>query len=124
MASGFKSGAAQGNVDIAKKTPGGMGGPKSGQHGMDSNGIGKGKVAKVEKQHDATSQFAQGGDTPMFGHQNADTQKGTKQGGGTAHDNGPEQSQGTGPKFASGGSQKMFSYEPSLPATSGITSAR
>jgi hypothetical protein len=64
--------------------------------------------------------FAEGGDTPMFGHQNSDTQNS----GTTRHDNGPEQSQGTGDKFASGGSTKMFSYQGSVPARSGITSAR
>lgn len=121
MANGFKKGG-EGNVDSGS-------GSKSGMQSSDSNGIGKGKVAKTEKQHDATEEFAQGGDTPMFGHQNADTQTGAKgtgssTSGGTSHDNGPEQSQGTGAKFASGGSQKMFDYAPSMPAQSGITSAR
>lgn len=64
--------------------------------------------------------FAKGGDTPMFGHQNADTQEA----GVTEHDNGPDQSQGTGDKFAAGGSTKMFGYQGSVPARSGITSAR
>lgn len=66
------------------------------------------------------AKFAEGGDTPMFGHQNADTQKE----GVTEHDNGPEQSQGTGDKFAKGGGTKMFGYSPSVPARDGITSAR
>ena len=61
--------------------------------------------------------FAKGGNTPMFGEQNADEQKP----GGTAHDNGGG---GEGDKFAAGGSTKMFGYQGSVPARSGITSAR
>jgi hypothetical protein len=67
---------------------------------------------------DAT--FAVGGNTPMFGHQNADDQGA----GGTAHDTGSDQSTGTGDKFASGGSTKMYGYSPSVPARAGITGAR
>jgi len=51
--------------------------------------------------------FAKGGNTPMFGHQNSDTQ----QPGGTSHHNGPEQSQGTGDKFAKGGNTSMFGHQ-------------
>jgi hypothetical protein len=66
------------------------------------------------------AKFAEGGDTPMFGHQNADKQHP----GVTEHDTGSDQSTGTGDKFAKGGSGKMFAYSPSVPARDGITSAR
>lgn len=129
MANGFKKGVSgmAANVDKGPKTSAGVGGPKSGANESGSKGLGAGKVSKgmgsgVEGAR--SFQFAHGGDTPMFGHQNSDTQKGSKQGGGTAHDNGPEQSQGTGQKFAEGGTQNMFGFAPSQPATAGITSAR
>ena len=64
--------------------------------------------------------FAEGGDTPMFGEQNADEQKPD----GTAHDTGNDQNDGVGDKFAAGGSTKMFGYAGSVPARAGITSAR
>ncbi len=92
-------------------------GSKSGMQDSKSEGLGKGKVAKVEKQHDATSDFAQGGDTPMFGEQAAGSQKPAT----TAHD---VKGGAPGAEFAKGGSSKMFDYHPSAPATAGITSAR
>ena len=61
--------------------------------------------------------FAKGGNTPMFGEQNADEQKPAT----TAHDTGAG---GVGDKFTMGGSTKMFGYNPSVPATAGITGAR
>jgi hypothetical protein len=109
MANGFKKGG-EGNVDSGS-------GSKSGLQSSDSNGIGKGKVAKTEKQHDATSEFAQGGDTHMFGEQAAGEQKPAT----TAHD---VKGGAPGAEFAKGGSTKMFGYEGSKPAQSGITSAR
>lgn len=75
-------------------------------------------VVKKEKS-EKDVEFAKGGDTPMFGHQNAGSQKP----GVTEHDNGPAQSQGTDGKFAAGGKGKMFGYTPSKTATAGITSA-
>jgi hypothetical protein len=66
------------------------------------------------------AKFAEGGDTPMFGHQAAEPQKE----GVTEHDTGSDQSTGTGDKFAKGGSTKMFGYQGSVPARDGITSAR
>lgn len=60
--------------------------------------------------------FAEGGDTPMFGKQQA----GKENPGSTASDDQP----GPGAKFAAGGTNKMFGYSPSVPAKSGITSAR
>lgn len=106
MAGGFSEKAA--NVSSGK-------GSKSGMQDSNSQGLGKGKVAKVEKQHDV--KFAEGGDTPMFGAQAAGPQKEAT----TAHD---VSGGAPGPTFAKGGSGKMFDYHPSQPATSGITSAR
>jgi len=77
-------------------------------------------AAKMKKESTRTLKGAQGGNTPMFGHQNSGTQKP----GGTAHNNGPEQSQGTDGTFAAGGKSSMFGYAPSQLATAGITSAR
>ena len=115
MAGGFSEKAA--NVHGGK-------GSKSGMQDSNSNGIGKGKVAKVEKQHDV--EFAKGGDTPMFGEQAAGPQKGadgtgSSTHGGTAHD---VTGGAPGPTFAKGGSGKMFGYAPSEVAKAGITSAR
>jgi hypothetical protein len=76
-------------------------------------------AAAMKKETDRKAKFAEGGSTRMFGHQNADEQKA----GGTAHDNGPEQNQGTGEKFAEGGKTKMHAYNPAVPAKAGITSA-
>jgi len=126
MADGFKPGGSAPNVKSYKTKAGGS---KTGMYDENSEGIGKGKVAKVEKQHDATSEFAEGGTTKMFGHQAAEPQHGAKgtgssTTGGTAHDTGADQSQGTGAKFAEGGKGKMFGYVPSIPAAAGITSAR
>lgn len=118
MANGFKKGVSgmAANVDGAGKTPAKVGGPKSGQ--KDTGSAGGEKEAKkfTEKKAD----FAEGGDTHMFGHQNADEQKP----GGTAHNNGSAQSQGTGPQFAAGGTNKMFGFSGALPVQAGITSAR
>lgn len=62
--------------------------------------------------------FAEGGHSNhMFGEQNADEQKPAT----TAHETG---SGGEGDKFACGGSDHMFGYQGSVPARSGITSAR
>jgi hypothetical protein len=118
MANGFKKGVSgmAANVDTGPKTPAKVGGPKSGAKDMGSAGDERSTKKFTEKKAD----FAEGGDTPMFGHQNADPQKP----GGTAHNNGAPQSQGTGAQFASGGSTKMFGYTGSLPAQAGITSAR
>lgn len=74
-------------------------------HGSDS-------VSRNETSHNV--EFAQGGDTAMFGQQHVGEQKP----GGTAHDVG-----GDG-KFAVGGSNKMFGFAGSESAQAGITSAR
>lgn len=91
---------------------------KGGGAGTLPGGAGGKNKKFVEK--DARSTFAEGGNTPMFGHQNADEQAP----GGTAHDNGSPQSQGSGDKWACGGKTKMFGFAGAMPAREGITSAR
>lgn len=67
-----------------------------------------------EAQHDVT--FAEGGDTPMFGEQQANEKK--------PGITGKVDARGPGAKYAEGGSNKMFGYSPAVPAKAGITSAR
>lgn len=106
MANGFKKGVSgmAANIDSGA-------GSKSGKGDSMKVGVSKEKSEKDVK-------FADGGDTHMFGPQNASEQKP----GGTAHNT--EQSGPTGGQFAKGGSTKMFGFTGSLPATAGITSAR
>jgi len=75
----------------------------------------KASADKIEKSND-NAKFAEGGDTPMFGEQQAETQ--------TPAQTSSESDTGPGAKFAKGGSGKMFGYSPSVPAKAGITSAR
>ena len=82
---------------------------------------GKGSAGSAtEKSHNV--EFAKGGNTPMFSEQAAESE--TKNGMAghtadpTASDNAP------GDKFASGGSDKMFGFNPAVTAKAGITSAR
>ena len=69
---------------------------------------------KKEGQHDV--EFAEGGDTKMFGEQEA----GPDDPGST----GKKDDSGPGAKYAEGGKSKMFGYSPSLPARAGITGPR
>lgn len=71
-------------------------------------------TTKKESQHDV--EFAEGGNTPMFGEQAA----GPDRPGNT----GKDPTAAPGPKFAAGGSSRMFGFSPSLPAKAGITGAR
>lgn len=93
-------------------------GSKPGDHDTGSvqkHSAGDAGAEATEKSHDV--KFAEGGDTHMFGEQAAGEQKP----GGTAHN----VSGGVpGAVFAKGGSNKMFGFEGSKPATAGITSAR
>ena len=73
---------------------------------------GSGKVDRHETTKN--TEFAEGGDTPMFGEQAAGEQKPAT----TAHD---VSGGSPGAKFASGGSGKMFGFRPSTPASSGQT---
>jgi hypothetical protein len=69
----------------------------------------------TERSHDV--EFAKGGHSNhMFGEQAAGEQ--------TPAETGKTQDSAPGEKFAKGGSGKMFGYQGSLPARSGITSAR
>jgi len=72
----------------------------------------------TEKSHDV--EFAKGGNTPMFGEQEAGSRKGEDKSPST----GKPDSSGPGEKFAEGGKNKMFGFAGSQPARSGITSAR
>lgn len=94
MANGFKSGA--------KDT------------GSKPDLKGSKKVDRHETTHNAD--FAEGGDTPMFGEQSAGEQKP----GSTAH----TESAAPGADFASGGKGKMFGFRPSTPAQDGVTAPR
>lgn len=75
---------------------------------------GTGKVSRNETTHNV--EFAKGGNTPMFGEQQAEPMKSGQTGdpGGS----------GKGAEFAKGGSGKMFGFSGSVPARDGITSAR
>lgn len=69
----------------------------------------------TEKTHDV--EFAKGGHSNhMFGEQAAGEQ--------TPAETGKTQDSAPGDKFASGGKSKMFGYQGSVAARSGITSAR
>jgi hypothetical protein len=72
-------------------------------------------MAKSKVESAKNVQFAEGGDTHMFGPQKAGKQKPAD----TAHD-----VTDSGGKFATGGGGKMFGYAGSQTAKAGITSAR
>ena len=73
--------------------------------------------SSTEKTHNV--EFAKGGDTKMFGEQEA----GPRTGADKSPSTGKPDSSGPGEKFAEGGSGKMFGFNPAKPAQSGITSA-
>lgn len=72
------------------------------------------RVTRNERSHNV--EFAKGGNTKMFGQQQAEPMK-----SGQTGDPGAT---GKGAEFAKGGSGKMFGFQGSQPARSGITSAR
>lgn len=102
-----------GDVDNVHSGPGSKGKGKSmgGKRGGDAG-------SATEKTHDV--EFAKGGDTPMFGEQEA----GSRTSGDKSPSTGKPDDRGPGDKFAAGGSTKMFGYQGSVPATAGISSAR
>jgi hypothetical protein len=102
MADGEKKGAKGGNVDTGTGSKRGKGDAGS----------------ATEKTHDV--EFAKGGDTPMFGEQEAGSRKASDKSPST----GKPDSSGPGEKFAEGGTTKMFGFQGSVPARSGISSAR
>jgi hypothetical protein len=67
-----------------------------------------------EAQHNV--EFAEGGDTKMFGKQSAGPDK--------PGNTGKDPTAAPGPKYAAGGSGKMFGFSPSVPQQAGRTSAR
>lgn len=73
-----------------------------------------GLKSKENVEHNVT--FAKGGDTPMFGQQAAGPDK--------PGNTGKDTSSAPGPKYAAGGSGKMFGFAGSQPATAGQTGAR
>jgi hypothetical protein len=75
---------------------------------------GAGSVKRGEKT--TNTQFAKGGDTAMFGQQQAEPMK--------AGQTGDPGKTGKGAEFAKGGNGKMFGFSGALPARDGITSAR
>ena len=92
----------------------------------ESKGSRSGAQAGATRKESAHNvEFAKGGKTHMFGTGDhtvtaSQDQAGSQSPGVTEHD--PKD--GSGAKFASGGSTKMHSSSPSVPAQSGITSAR
>jgi hypothetical protein len=74
---------------------------------------GAGKVDRHEKTHNV--EFAKGGNTKMFGEQQANPDKP----GQTSK----EDVNGKGSEFAAGGKGKMFGFKPSASAEAGKTSA-
>lgn len=74
-------------------------------------------ATKVKKEKSEKSvQFAKGGNTRMFGQQQAEKAK--------AGQTGDPGTTGKGAEFAKGGGGKMFGFAASQPARAGITSAR
>lgn len=73
-------------------------------------------VNRTKKEGQKDVDFAEGGDTPMFGKMQAEPQESAQ--------TSQEDKAGPGAKFAAGGSNKMFGFNPSQPAKAGITSAR
>ena len=77
-------------------------------------------MPNVHKEKITNTEFAKGGNTHMFGKQEA----GSRTSADKSPSTGKPDSSGPGAKFAAGGSGKMFGFTGSLPARSGITSAR
>jgi hypothetical protein len=117
MANWRKSGAGD-NVDSGPGSKKGRKEGKSVPEVRQSPDAMRSTVDKNETTHDVD--FAKGGDTPMFGEQEA----GSRTSADKSPSTGKPDSSGPGEKFAEGGTNKMFGYAGSQPATAGITSAR
>ena len=120
MADWTKKGVPKTDENV-KKGPGSKSG--AGGDGVSVKGVGsprKGGDAgsSTEKTHNA--KFAEGGDTKMFGEQEAGSRKSADKSPST----GKPDSSGPGEKFAEGGKGKMFGFSGSKPATAGISAAR
>jgi hypothetical protein len=73
-------------------------------------------VNKTKKEGQHNVEFAEGGDTHMFGKQSASPD--------TPGNTGKTEKAAPGAKFAAGGSGKMFGFSPALSQEPGRTSAR
>lgn len=73
-------------------------------------------MASFTKKSSHNADFAKGGNTKMFGQQQAESQ--------TPGHTGDRGATGKGAEFAKGGSTKMHGYAGSQAARAGITSAR
>jgi hypothetical protein len=117
MAKGKGGASGYGEGDNVHEGKGSKHGTTGTPHVADGHGHSDAGAEGTEKTHNV--EFAKGGNTPMFGEQEAGSRKGPDKSPST----GKPDSSGPGEKFAAGGSNKMFGYNPSKPATSGITSA-
>ena len=120
----FQKKGADGNVDSGPGSKGSKGGGAArgpsvtatdGGSGRSGGGAG---ASATEKTHNV--EFAKGGNTPMFGEQEA----GSRTSADKSPSTGKPDSSGPGEKFAEGGKGKMFGFSGALPAQAGITSAR
>ncbi len=100
-----------GNMENVDSGPGSKGSGGAAAPKMSSGDAG---ASSTEKTHNV--EFAKGGNTPMFGEQQANPDK--------PGQTGKEDVDGKGAEYAKGGPTKMFGFSGALPATAGITSAR
>ena len=111
-------GGASGHDEMAFNVHSGPGSKGKGKTVGTANVSGGGDAgSSTEKTHNV--EFAEGGNTKMFGEQEANPRI-----EGGAAITGKRDVKGPGEKFAEGGSGKMFGFNPAVPAQSGITSAR
>lgn len=124
MADWKKSGASGSNVKSDGGSKGHSGGGRARGPSVSAVDGGKGRsdhaagASAMEKTHNV--EFAKGGNTKMFGEQEA----GSRTGPDKSPSTGKPDSSGPGEKFAKGGSNKMFGFSGALPATAGITAPR
>lgn len=80
-------------------------------------------MAKQKKESTHNVEFAQGGDQHMFGSGDHTVTAGSDAAGKQKPGNSSHDTGGSDGKFASGGSTKMFGFNPSKTAEAGKTSA-
>ena len=85
-----------------------------------SAGHSSGSKPSTATESSRNADFAEGGDTKMFGEQEA----GSRTSGDKSPSTGKPDDRGPGEKFAAGGKNKMFGFAGALPATAGISAAR
>lgn len=82
-------------------------------------------AAPFKKETTHNVEFAQGGDTPMFGSgDRTTTASGDAAGEAKSAVTGKETSGHSADKYAAGGKGKMFGYHPAVTASGGITGPR